>query len=354
MENMVSPADALKTFADRRVLVTGHTGFKGSWLSLWLTRLGAQVTGYSDTVPTDPSHFSTLQLDLDDRRGDIRDAAAIDAVIAETRPEIVFHFAAQSLVRKAYADPLQTYHANVLGTLAVLDAARRNGVRALIVATTDKVYRNDESGRRYTETDELGGSDPYSGSKSCVELMVRSYRESFVGEGSMLVATVRAGNVIGGGDWAEDRLLPDLMRAAFGGDTVLIRNPESTRPWQHVLDVLAGYLMIGARMMAGHSEAAGPWNLGPVSDTGIRVSDMVNAVQAQLPQLKVEVRTDESGRHKSGLLQLDSAKAIHGLGWRPRWEGEMLERTIAWYRQFHESGRPISTDQLAAYEAALA
>lgn len=354
MEDLVSPAEALKSFAGRRVLVTGHTGFKGSWLSLWLTRLGAQVTGFSDTVPTDPNHFETLQIDLDDRRGDICDAGATNAVVAETRPEIVFHFAAQSLVRKAYADPLHTYRANVLGTLAVLEAARRNGVGAVIIATTDKVYRNDESGRRYKEADELGGTDPYSASKSCAELMVQSYRESIAGKGQMLIATVRAGNVIGGGDWAEDRLLPDLMRAAFGGETALIRNPASTRPWQHVLDVLAGYLMIGARMLEGDATVAEAWNLGPLSDASIRVADILDAVRAQLPQLQIEIQADESGRHESGLLQLDSTKAMTLLGWRPRWESEMLERTVAWYRSFHDNGRPISNDQLAEYEAVLA
>jgi CDP-glucose 4,6-dehydratase len=354
VEDLVSIEGVLKGFAGRRVLVTGHTGFKGSWLSLWLTRLGARVTGFSDTVPTDPSHFAALELDLDDRRGDICDLAAIDAVIAETRPEIVFHLAAQSLVRKAYADPLHTYRANLLGSLAVLEAAQRNGARAVVVATTDKVYRNDESGRHYTETDELGGSDPYSASKSCVELMARSYRESLVVDRSMLVATVRAGNVIGGGDWAEDRILPDLMRAAFGAGAVSIRNPESTRPWQHVLDVLAGYLMIGQRLLAGDSAAADAWNLGPTSNASVRVRDIVEAVRAQIPQLNVQVRPDDSGRHESGLLQLDSSKAITHLGWRPRWEDEMLERTIAWYRAYYENGRSISNDQLAAYEAALA
>lgn len=350
----MSGADALNSFAGRRVFVTGHTGFKGSWLSLWLSRLGAEVTGFSDAIPTDPSHFAELKLDLDDRRGDICNPAAIDAAVAQTRPEILFHFAAQSLVRKAYSDPLPTYRTNVLGTLAVIEAARRNGVGAVVVATTDKVYRNDESGRPYAEGDELGGSDPYSSSKSCVELMAQSYRESFVRDGAMLVATVRAGNVIGGGDWAEDRLLPDLMRAAFSGQPAVIRNPDSTRPWQHVLDVLAGYLDIGSRLIAGDDSAAEAWNLGPSASPGVRVQDLIDAVQAQIPQLRVDVRADDSGRHESALLQLDSSKAMDRLGWRPRWEGEMIDRTIAWYRTYYERGRLISGEQLDAFTAALA
>ena len=344
--------EGLVSFAGRRVLVTGHTGFKGSWLCLWLSRLGAKVSGFSDAIPTDPSHFALLQLDLDDRRGDICNPAAIDAAIAETRPEIIFHFAAQSLVRKAYSDPLTTYRANVLGTLAVLEAARKSGVGAVVVATTDKVYRNDESGRRYREEDELGGADPYSASKACVELMARSYRESFGGDGALLIATVRAGNVIGGGDWADDRLVPDLMRAAFSGATARIRNPRSTRPWQHVLDVLAGYLAIGGRLLAGERDCADAWNLGPQSDTSLSVQDLLDAIGAQLPQLRVDLRPDDSGRHEAALLQLDSTQAMRRLGWRPRWESEMLERTIAWYRAFYERGRVISGEQLDAYEAA--
>lgn len=353
MENLVNPLDALKSFAGRRVLVTGHTGFKGSWLCLWLKRAGAHVAGFSDGVPTDPSHFGMLQLDLDDRRGDICDAAAIDAAIGDSPPEIIFHFAAQSLVRKAYSDPLQTFQANVIGTLALLEAARRHGVGPVVVATTDKVYRNDESGRRYREDDELGGADPYSASKSCAELMIRSYRETIEADGRMKIATVRAGNVIGGGDWAEDRLIPDLVRAAFGGQSAVIRHPHSTRPWQHVLDVLAGYLMIGAHLLEGDASAADAWNIGPTSDASIRVADIVEAVREQLPQLKVDVRPDDSGKHESGLLQLDSSKAMTRLGWRPRWEEEMLQHTIAWYSAFHQRGQMISKDQLAAYEKAL-
>ena len=350
----MSAQRSLSCYAGRNVLVTGHTGFKGSWLSLWLTRLGARVTGYSDAVPTNPSHFDILDLAIDDRRGDICDPREFDVVVAEARPDILFHFAAQPLVRRAYSDPLQTYRTNVLGTLAVLEAARRHEVGSVVVATTDKVYRNDESGRRYSESDELGATDPYSASKSCVELLVQSYRESIARKDPILIATVRAGNVIGGGDWAEDRLVPDLMRAAFSGEKAIIRNPGSTRPWQHILDVLLGYLMIGARLAEGDRAAADPWNLGPLSKASLSVRDIVDAVKAQLPGFDVEIRADESGPHESGLLQLDSTKAMTKLDWRPCWEDELLERTVAWYRDFHNSGRAISGEQLAAYEGALA
>lgn len=348
----MTPLDALQKFAGRRVLITGHTGFKGSWLSLWLTRLGAEVTGFSDRVPTDPSHFALIAQPFRDLRGDICDRTAIGAAVAESRPDIIYHFAAQSLVRKAYSDPFETYRCNVLGTLAVLEAGKSAGVESIVVATTDKVYRNDESGRRYREEDELGGSDPYSSSKSCAELLVRSFAESLAPEG-MLLATVRAGNVIGGGDWAEDRLIPDLVRAAFGGQPAVIRSPESTRPWQHVLDVLTGYLLVGARLLERDRAASEAWNFGPISDAGIRVAEIVDEVRKQLPQLQVELQPDRSGRHESGLLQLDSTKAMERLGWRPRWEETMLERTIDWYGAFHRTNRAISNDQLTAYEEAL-
>lgn len=354
MEGLVSSAQVLMGFAGRRVLVTGHTGFKGSWLSLWLARLGADVTGYSDRIPTDPNHFTLLNLEIDDRRGDICDAAALDAVLAEKRPEIIIHLAARSLVREAYTDPLLTYRTNVQGTLEVMEAARRHGVGAMIIATTDKVYFNDETGRQYKEEDELGGSDPYSASKSCVELMARSYRESFLRDGSMRIATVRAGNVIGGGDWAEDRLIPDLMRAAFSGETAIIRNPKSTRPWQHVLDVLAGYLMVGANLIGGKDETATAWNFGPQSDASISVEQLLEEVTAAIPQLNFEVQPDQSGRHESSLLRLDSSKAMTQLDWRPRWESQMLQRTIDWYQAFYKDGRAISEEQLDSYQLALA
>lgn len=348
MNSSVAP-----TFRGKRVLVTGHTGFKGSWLVLWLVRMGAEVTGYSDAVPTEPSHWQLLKLSIDDQRGDIADAAALAAVVEEARPEIVFHLAAQSLVRRAYSDPLETYRTNVLGSLALFEACRKQGgVRAVVSATTDKVYRNREWEWGYREPDELGGSDPYSASKSCVELMTQSYRESYLREANgMLIASVRAGNVIGGGDWAEDRLIPDIVRAAFSGESVRIRNPNSTRPWQHVLDPLSGYLEIGARLLAGDRDAADAWNFGPGAKASIRVADILDVMQRMLPQLQCEIEPGADGRHESGLLQLDSSKAMAQLGWRPRWESDMIERTIAWYRAWYEDGQVLSEAQLDAYVA---
>ena len=355
MEEVVSPRARLeRAYRGRRVLVTGHTGFKGAWLCAWLQRLGAEVSGFSDGVPTEPSHFEALSLEIDDRRGDVADPAAIAAAIDAVRPEIVFHLAAQSLVRRAYSDPFGTYRTNVLGSLAVFEACRKQGgVRAIVSATTDKVYRNREWEWGYREPDELGGSDPYSASKSCVELLTTSYRESFLRDpGGMLIASVRAGNVIGGGDWAEDRLIPDIVRAVYSGECVRIRNPESTRPWQHVLDPLSGYLEVGARMLAGEREAADAWNFGPEAKASVRVSDILAVMQDMLPRLRVEIQPDPAGGKESGLLQLDSSKALARLGWRPRWEGEMLERTIAWYKAWYEGGQTITQAQLDAYEAA--
>lgn len=355
MESVVTPnATLAAAYRGRTVLVTGHTGFKGSWLSLWLTRLGAEVVGLSDCIPTQPNHFEALALDLDHVVADVADHETVTAVITKKRPEIVFHLAAQSLVRRAYADPIGTYRTNVLGTLSVLEACRAGDiVRAVVSATTDKVYRNREWEWGYREDDELGGSDPYSASKSCVELLTRSYCESFLRDGRILVANVRAGNVVGGGDWAEDRLLPDIFRAVYRGESVHIRNPLSTRPWQHVLDPLAGYLMIGARLLQGDRSVAEAWNFGPLAKTNTTVKDILALMQQRLPKLSATIAPDNAGRHESGLLELDSSKAAARLGWKPLWEGEMIERTIEWYQAFYETGRLLSEAQVDAYSSAL-
>lgn len=352
MEDVVTESERLRSaYAGKRVLITGNTGFKGAWLALWLTRLGAEVTGFSEDIATDPSHFERLALDHPTIFGDIADGEAVRNAVARARPEIVFHLAAQSLVRRSYSDPVGTYRTNLIGTLTLFEACRAvPEVRAIVSATTDKVYRNREWDWGYREPDALGGADPYSASKSCVELMTESWRHSFPGD--IRVASVRAGNVIGGGDWAEDRLIPDIVRAAFGGETLRIRNPDSTRPWQHVLDPLAGYLMVGARLLAGES-ADEAWNFGPLGRRRIRVGDIVDQLRQRLPELRVEHEPETSGRHESGLLELDSSKAANRLGWKPVWEEEMLERSLEWYRAFYREDRLISHEQLDDYTRAL-
>jgi CDP-glucose 4,6-dehydratase len=355
LEVLVRDTSFLSVYAGRRVLVTGHTGFKGSWLCAWLNRLGAEVTGFSDALPTTPCHFDILGLRVDDRRGDIADRAAMLELIEDTRPEIVFHLAAQPIVRLSYEDPIATYRTNVLGTLTVLDAVRAvGGVHALVSSTTDKVYRNKEWFWSYREEDELGGSDPYSASKSCVELMTRSYCESFFRDAGPAVASVRAGNVIGGGDWAADRLVPDIVRAAFAGETLSIRNAASTRPWQHVLDPLCGYLRTGALLLGNSAPRYDVWNFGPARQAGISVRRIVEVAQAVLPQLDVAFGHADAARPESNILELDSSKAIKTLDWWPVWEGQMLERTIAWYKAFYAEGRVLTEEQIASYEQALA
>lgn len=348
-------ASFLSSYAGRRVLVTGHTGFKGSWLCAWLDRLGAKVIGYSDVLPSTPCHFELLGLDLDDRRGDIVDRQALQTTIEETRPEIVFHLAAQPIVRLSYSDPIATYRTNVIGTLTLLEAVRAaGGVQAVVSATTDKVYRNREWVWSYREVDELGGSDPYSASKSCVELMTRSYCESFFHSSGPAVASVRAGNVIGGGDWAADRLVPDIIRAAYADQTLSIRNPASTRPWQHVLDPLCGYLRTGARLLDDGFPSYDVWNFGPARQAGVSVGRIVQAAQVMLPQLRATFGEADATRHESNILELDSSKAMRKLDWWPIWENEMLDRTLSWYQAFYADGRVLTQEQIAAYEQALA
>lgn len=351
---MISLPPVSDAYRGRRVLITGHTGFKGSWLALWLSRLGAEVFGFSDEIPTQPSHFERLGCPVEGTFGDVSDYHALSGAIARFQPEIVFHLAAQSLVRRSYADPIGTYRTNLLGSLTVFEACRaERSVRAIVSATTDKVYKNKEWDWGYREVDELGGADPYSASKSCVELMTDSYRQSFLRDNGLLIASVRAGNVIGGGDWAQDRLIPDIIRAAYCGQTLRIRNPHSTRPWQHVLDPLSGYLMVGSGLLNGVRDAADAWNFGPVSRNRMSVGQIVKQIQRQLPELRVEFAEDDSGLHESGLLELDSSKAATRLDWQPCWEDQLLERSLDWYRAFYEEDRLISEQQIGDYMRAL-
>ena len=335
----------------RRVLVTGHTGFKGSWLCLWLHTLGAEVTGLALDPPSEPSHWDLLKLMIEDHRMDIRDESAVREVFAAAKPEIVFHLAAQPLVRRSYREPVITWATNVMGTAHVLEAARHEpDVRAVVVVTTDKCYENREWPRAYRERDRLGGHDPYSASKAGAELVAASYRTAFLQLPSApLLATARGGNVIGGGDWSEDRLIPDLVRSVTAGEPLVIRSPRATRPWQHVLDCLSGYLLLGQRLLAGDATCADAWNFGPDGEGNRTVERVLQDLARTWPQLRWHVTSDPQP-HEAGLLQLDSAKAKMQLGWRPVWNLEKaIHHTADWYRLLLESGELSSVEELTAY-----
>jgi CDP-glucose 4,6-dehydratase len=339
------------TYRGRRVLITGHTGFKGSWLALWLRELGAQITAVALDPSTQPSHWDLLDLDVVDHREDIGAAAGVHALVSAARPEIVFHLAAQSLVRPSYARPVETWATNVMGTAHVLDACRQvDTVKAIVVITTDKVYANREWPWGYRENDSLGGHDPYSASKAACEILIESYRKAFFCEHDKArMASARSGNVVGGGDWSEDRLIPDLVRSISGSRRLLIRSPNATRPWQHVLECLAGYLLLGEKLMGGAPQFAEAWNFGPAADDNRTVAEVLGVLQAHWPELAWEVTSDLQP-HEATLLYLDHAKASTRLGWRPVWSLERaLQATADWYRAYYQSGAVESQRQLAAY-----
>jgi CDP-glucose 4,6-dehydratase len=334
------------------VLVTGDSGFKGSWLTLWLQSLGAIVTGIALEPDTQPNHSQLLNLRIKTYRGDIANGPWLRACVAEAKPEIVFHLAAQSLVRRSYRDPLQTWQSNLMGTVNLLEACRHlDSVRAVVLITTDKVYKNEEWSWGYRESDRIGGYDAYSASKACCELAVDSYRSAFFNVKSprTLLASVRAGNVIGGGDWAEDRLIPDIVRATAAGKTVEIRSPQATRPWQHVLDCLASYLMIGQRLLNGDTDCATAWNIGPDTSDNRRVIEVLQAMKTHWPEMAWNMKTAPQP-HEANLLYLDSSRAKSVLGWQPVWNlATALEKTAVWYRTFTESQRALSLQQLEDY-----
>ena len=338
----------------RRVFLTGHTGFKGSWLALWLVRLGATLTGFSVDVPTTPSFFESARVadGVESIMGDVREAAAVSAAMRSAHPEIVFHLAAQPLVRHSYAEPVGTFATNVLGTVNVLEAARGlDGLLSVIVVTSDKCYRPADTA--HSESDALGGEDPYSASKAAAELVTAAYRASFFSDRGPAVASARAGNVIGGGDWAADRLVPDLMRAAFAGATVLIRNPSHVRPWQHVLGPLAGYLQLAERLCEDRALAA-PWNFGPLEEDVRPVRWLVDALLERWPTpVSVTLAGGEAAARETATLRLDSSRARSVLGWRPAWPLELaLDSTADWYRAFGagEDVRGLALAQIDRYK----
>ena len=344
-------------YAGRKVLVTGHTGFKGSWLCLWLQELGATVAGFSLDPPSEPSHWDLLGLPIVDGRGDIRDEVLFKKFVKNFQPEIVFHLAAQPIVRESYRKPLETFSSNVMGSLMVYDACREcDSVRAVVSITTDKVYENREWCWGYRENDPLGGHDPYSASKACADIATTSWRRSFwppLDYGKthhVLMATARAGNVIGGGDWALDRLVPDLMRATMTGREAIIRNPRSTRPWEHVLEPLSGYLLLGEHLWEGRTEMAKAWNFGPASEGVCDVGTVVRLLRESLPELQCRVEEQSSAPHEAGLLTLDCSLAQRELQWFPVWDGKpCFARTAEWYRAFLDGGRVMSLEQLKIY-----
>lgn len=351
----------LKTWQGRRVFLTGHTGFKGSWLSLWLSRLGAQLRGYALDPCTEPNMFRLAAVGtvLDDVRGDIRDYSKLEASMTEFAPEIVFHMAAQPIVRQSYADPVGTYATNIMGTVHVLEAVRKTpSVRAVVCVTTDKCYQNQEWVWPYRENDPLGGYDPYASSKACAEIVSAAYRSSFfplerLQEHHVALATARAGNVIGGGDWSEDRLIPDLVRGFASGQPVLIRRPNAIRPWQHVLEPLHGYMMLARELLAQQAKFATAYNFGPGDEDIWPVERIADKLVQMWGDGASWIRDSVPGVHEDHVLRLDASKARADLGWQPRLKIETaLEWTAAWYRAWIQGKdmAELTGKQIVQYE----
>lgn len=344
-------------YKGKKVLVTGHTGFKGSWLCLWLKELGADVIGYSLSPNTNPSFFKVLNLDQEITSiiGDIRDEKYLTEVMEKYKPEIVFHLAAQPLVRVSYFEPKATYETNVIGTLNVFEAVRKScSVKAIVNITTDKCYENKEWIYGYREIDPMGGYDPYSSSKGCVELLTNSYRLSFFDNLNISVASVRAGNVIGGGDWAEDRLVPDIARAISKNKEIITRSPNATRPWQHVLEPLSGYLWIGALMLENQNNYSEGWNFGPNDNDVLSVEEVIKKSIKVWGKGDYIVGNCENKLHEANLLKLDISKVKAKLKWRPVYNSDKaIEETIKWYKEFYVNkkfnAKEFSINQINEY-----
>lgn len=357
MGQMVATREGLaKTFSGRRVLVTGDTGFKGSWLCLWLHQLGAHVLGYALPPERNDDHFCLLGLEklIQHVTGDIRDEESVKHVFREFKPEIVFHLAAQALVRSSYQAPKLTFDTNIAGSVNILEAVRLSETaRVLVFVTSDKCYRNREWIWGYRENDELGGHDPYSASKAAAELVFSSYEDSFFSSRPNFgAASVRAGNVIGGGDWAVDRIVPDAIRALRSGRSLEIRNPSATRPWQHVLEPLSGYLLAATRLLEHPKRYSGAWNFGPDAESVCTVGDLAEMIVAEWGSGKIVPAPNASNLHEANLLHLNCDKARQLMQWRPRWAvGRAVAQTVSWYKGIHNgcSALTLSTKQVLDY-----
>lgn len=333
----------LEIYKNKRVFITGHTGFKGTWLTSFLDILGAQHEGYALLPDTNPSHFNLLSSNKPSTIGDISNIELLKVSLNKFQPDIVFHLAAQPLVRESYKNPINTYQTNVLGTLNLLEVIRDcKSVKAIVIITTDKVYENKEWHYPYRETDQLGGYDMYSSSKACVELLVKSYEQSFFNKNqygvnhNVLIATARAGNVIGGGDWSKNRLIPDIVKTTSERKVVHLRNPNAVRPWQHVLDCLYGYLLLGEKLLLGEAEFADSWNFAPNSHESRTVQEVANIAATIWDDISVKIEDQTDHFHEAGILRLDNTKSISSLKWRPIWNTEeSIICTIQWYRSFY-------------------
>jgi CDP-glucose 4,6-dehydratase len=343
MENL-DVKTVLDSFRGKKVFITGHTGFKGSWLTYWLHQLGADIMGLALEPKTNPNLFELLRLNgkCQSRIGNINDASLVEQLITDFQPEFIFHLAAQPLVRYSYKQPLETLNTNIIGTANILNACSTiNNKCVVICVTTDKVYHNFEWEYPYRENDRLGGYDPYSASKAAAEIVIDSFRNSFYKDGKIKISSVRAGNVIGGGDWTEDRLIPDFIKSISTGSKIILRNPSAIRPWQHVLDPLFGYLSLAIKMESNLNEFEGAWNFGPMPFEAINVLEVSKSLLRVFEKGEVKIEKELNQPHEAGILKLDISKAIDKLNWKPRWDtAESIRITANWYRQFLEGANP--------------